>query len=205
MDERSKYDYTAQALRGSPRQTAAHEGPAQSSSGGIVKASASTEVTHATVAAYFHVGVATGLLDFERAKVWAFGVIEALDDPPIEIIEVAMSGDHASALQNLGLVPGNADRALAGRWLLGVVLERLKASSFSAMEAARAAMRVVDVSGLPREIWYDFDCLDDELQLAMNGQYSNCEAVSRDVQEALSRYSSRSDDIESINEAGPAP
>lgn len=177
----------------------------RSSPGGILKATAPTDVTHATLAAYFHMSIAAGLLDFERAKDWAYDVIEALDEPPIEIIEVATAGDRASSLQNPGLVPGNADRALAGRWLLGIVLGRLEASQFSAMEAARAAMRVVDLSGLSREIRYDFDCLDDELQLAVNGHYGNLEEVGRDVHEALSRYSSSSNHVESTKEAGPAP
>lgn len=45
----------------------------------------------------------------------------------------------------------------------------------------------------------------DELQLAVNGQYSTLEAVGRDVHEALTRYSSCSNPVETIREAGPAP
>ena len=55
-------------------------------------------VTTATICAYFQVGIEAGLVPYENSKDWAFSVIEQLDAPPIEIIEIATA--NQSPLKN---------------------------------------------------------------------------------------------------------
>jgi hypothetical protein len=147
-------------------------------------------VTQATICAYFWAGTAVGVLPFQSAKDWAFSVIEALDAPPIEVIEIATANDRNSAMDALQATACDADQQTAGRWLLADILVQLKAGDILAMEAVRSAMRVVKTTSLPDEVYYDFDGLDDELQLAVNGTYGTLAEIAIDVGKALEKHAS---------------
>lgn len=145
--------------------------------------------TQATICAYFWAGIAIGALEFQGSKDWAFSIIEALDDPPIEIIEVATANDRNSAMDALQAAAHDADQQTGGRWLLADMLEQLNAGLISAAEATRLAMRIAQTTSLPDEVYYDFDGLDDELQLAANGVYSTPAEITLDVVMALQSHS----------------
>ena len=145
-------------------------------------------VTQATICAYFWAGTAVGVLQFQNGKDWAYSVIEALDAPPIEIIEIAIANDRNSAMDALQAAARDADPQTAGRWLLADIFNQLKAGGMSAMEAARSAMRVAQTTNLPNQVYYDFDGLDDELQLAANGTYGTPEEVAIEVLKALEEH-----------------
>ena len=128
------------------------------------------------------------MLQFKSSKSWAFSVIEALDAPPIEIIEIATANDRNSAMDALQSAAHGADQAAAGRWLLEDIFGQLQAGDITAMDATRAAMRVAQTTSLPDQVYYDFDGLDDELQLAGNGTYSTPEMVRADVLKVLKEH-----------------
>jgi hypothetical protein len=146
-------------------------------------------VTQATICSYFWAGIAVGSSHYQSAKDWAFSIIEALDAPPIEIIEIATANDRNSTMDALEAASDGADQQAAGRWLLTDLHHQLTVGDISALDAIRAAMRVVQIAGLPIEIYFDFDALDDELQLSDNGVYSSPAAVRLNVLDALVEHS----------------
>lgn len=148
------------------------------------------DVTQATIYAYFWAGIAVGVLPFQCSKDWAFSVIEALDTPPIEIIEIATANDRNSAMDALQAAACNADQKTSGRWLLADILSQFKAGDISAMEATGSAMRVAQTTNLPDKVYYDFDGLEDELQLAINGAYGAPAKIAVDVLKALEEHAS---------------
>lgn len=148
------------------------------------------DVTQATICAYFWAGIAVGVLPFQCSKDWAFSVIEALDTPPIEIIEIATANDRNRAMDALQAAACAADQRTAGRWLLADMHGQLKAGGVSAMEAARSAKRVARTTNLPDKVYYDFDGLEDELQLATNGEYGAPAEIAVDVLKALEEHAS---------------
>ena len=145
-------------------------------------------VTQQTICAYFWAGVAIGVLPYQSSKDWAFSVIEILDIPPIEIIEVATASDRNSALDALHVSAHGADMQTAGRLLLEDVHSQLNAGKISLMEATRTAMQVAQTTGLPDQVYYDFDGLDDELQLAVNGTYGTPAEIKVDILRALADH-----------------
>ncbi|WP_310056681.1 hypothetical protein [Lysobacter niastensis] len=140
----------------------------------------------ATVAAYFLYGLEAGLFPEDCAKDWAFSVIAALDDPPIEIIDVATAAHRQDVFGALANASLGADSALAGRWLLTRVHNELLSNRISVRDAIRKSMQVAFSTQLPEDVYYAFDALDDELQLAENGVYSTVADVTRDTLAELS-------------------
>jgi hypothetical protein len=146
-------------------------------------------VEQATICAYFWAGIAVGVISFQESKEWAFSVVEALDAPPIEIIEIATANDRNGAMDALQSAAHGADQQAGGYWLLADLHGQLSAGNISAPKAVRSAMRVAQTTKLSESIYYDFDGLDDELQLAANGTYSTPEAIEADVLKALKEHS----------------
>ena len=147
-----------------------------------------TSVTQGTICSYFWAGVAVGVLPLQRGKDWAFSIIEALDEPPFEVIEIAIANDHNSAMDALPAAAHGGDQQAAGRLLLADILVQLKAGDVTVEEATLAAMRVAQPTSLPDDVYYQFNVLDDELQLAFNGTYGNPAEITLEVLKALEEH-----------------
>ena len=144
--------------------------------------------TTATIATYYRVGIEAGILPYEQSKEWAFSVVERLDAPPIEIIEIATANQRNAAIEALHVVTVGADGPMAGRFLLQEVLSQFKAGTIPAIQAVRTAMRVVRSTDMPDSIYYDFDILEDELILVANGVFGTPEALAADLAKALEQH-----------------
>jgi hypothetical protein len=147
------------------------------------------EVSQATICSYFGAGIAVGVLQFQVSKDWAFTVIEASDSPPIEIIDIAAAGDRNSAMDALQSAAHGADHQTAGRWLLADISQQLLAGDMTIADATRAAMRVAQTTSLADKVYYEFDGLDDELQLVLDGAYGTLDSVKTDLLVALGKHS----------------
>lgn len=147
------------------------------------------DVRQETACAYFWAGIVTGVLHFESAKAWAFSVIEALDAPSIEIIEVATAGNRVACIDALQAAAHGGDLERAGRWLLADVSSQLTGGTLSVPEAIHAAMRVARTTDLPEDCYYQFDVLDDELQLAINNVVGTLDQVRLGLIEMLEQCS----------------
>jgi hypothetical protein len=142
----------------------------------------------ATIAEYFRLGLQVGLLLPEHASAWATSVLAALDSPPYEIIEVSWSKGLASTLDALSAVPGERDKSLAGRWLLGLLRESIPDSEEGLQLAARRAMQIARDAELGDETYYRFDMVDDELSLARNKIYGTVEQCRIELLRELTEY-----------------
>lgn len=118
-------------------------------------------------------------------------VIEALDVPPIEIIDAATAGNHLDCSDALSSVAQGGDLIQAGSLLFGDILSQLNTGTVSVPEAIDMAVRVASVAGLPKACVYALDAVEDELQLAINGVYSTLDQVRLDLIETLSQYADR--------------
>lgn len=140
--------------------------------------------------AYFRMGIRTGVLHHQAAKDWAHAVVAAMEQPPVEIIEIAVANGHDACLEALDLAASAECGAAAGR-LMGDIADRVRADGIGPAEALGLASRVADAAGLPVEVHADLHALEDELALAIDGMYSSPEAVAQDIVTALSRYSTQ--------------
>jgi hypothetical protein len=146
--------------------------------------------SYATIAEYYRVGLEAGLIQPDDVRSWADGVIAELDQPPAEIIEVSWSKGVPELLENLNTIPGERDRSLAGRWLLGLLRDTLPQSDEQLSWAVRRAMQIAQSTGLGNDTYYQFDLVDDELFLARNGQYGTVAECRRELESALAEYPS---------------
>ena len=73
----------------------------------------------ASFAQYFRIGLEVGLCEPEEARGWAISVIDQMDEPPGEVIEVSWRKPLAHAISDLNEVEGEPEMALVCRWLLG--------------------------------------------------------------------------------------
>ena len=147
-------------------------------------------VTPETICAYFRAGIEVGVLPFDGCKDWAFSVIEALEKPPIEIIEVATSNDRHSAMDALQAASYGATKQTAGRWLLEDVSLLLKSGDLSARGALRTAMWVVQTTDLPQEAYNDFDALVHLFEDVAQGVFGTPEGIQLDILNALTLHAS---------------
>jgi hypothetical protein len=142
----------------------------------------------ATICTYFWMGIALGVLPFQRSKDWAFSMVEAVDAPPLGIIDIATANERNSALDVLGEESEGGDQQVAGCWLLADVLEQLCSKQISGLEAARLGRLIAQSACLSDTVYYDFDAFEDELQLALDGVFSTVESLELDLAAALRKH-----------------
>jgi hypothetical protein len=141
---------------------------------------------YATTADYLRIGIELGLLEPREAHDWADAVVRAEDAPSPEILEVGASADVPALLRHLCTVPGEGDRALAGRWLLADLAEVLATCGDDDLEqVVRQALAVCVAAGLDEATWRRFDTIDDELSLAHTGAHGSVAACRASLAGAL--------------------
>jgi hypothetical protein len=128
---------------------------------------------NATVAQYYITGIETGLASAAQAREWALSLVEALDVPPVEILEVAVSRSTNQLLESLNAIDGERDTPRVGRWLLAELRQLLQAGSMGMKLVVQRAMLVARSTNLGDEVYYSFDNIDDELALAEGGFYGD--------------------------------
>lgn len=125
------------------------------------------EPNFATAALYFRFGIEAGILTEAQARHWAFAVVDALDTPPVDIVEVLASRGSSQLHQCLKEVAGDEDPELAGRWLLWDLSRQLAASSAPEVHrnVARRAYQVSQSTRLDEDLQFTFNRLDDAINL----------------------------------------
>jgi hypothetical protein len=148
----------------------------------------SSDISLATVAEYFRIGLQVGLLLPEQATEWATAVISDLATPPYEVIDVSWSKGLASTLEALSSVKGERDKKLAGHLLLGLIRDSLPESDSGLHLAVQRAMSIAREAELGDETYYSFDIIDDELSLARTKVYGTVEQCRADMVNELAEY-----------------
>ncbi len=141
----------------------------------------------ATYAQFFRIGLETGICTADEAREWALSVIEKMDSPPGEIIEVSWRKPLEHLIADLNSVEGDPDLESASRWLLQRLLESLPASNGTLHRAVRQAMQVArSIDAM--DLYYDFDRIDDGLQLAVTGVYGTVDTCREEFETEIREY-----------------
>lgn len=154
------------------------------------KDSAVAYSSEATRASYFLLGLEAGVISEATARDWAFAEIATHDEPSIEIIEVAASRTREQLWEALKSIPGEPNRQLAGRQLLGLLKVDIPSSHAGLLAIARRAMQVARSAGLPDDVYYTFDQIDDEIFLAVNEKYGTLDSCRQNLAEGLEKHAS---------------
>lgn len=141
----------------------------------------------ATHAQFVRIGLETGICTADEAREWALSVIEKMDSPPGEIIEVSWRKPLEHLIADLNSVEGDPDFESASRWLLQRLLESLPASNDTLHRAVRQAMQVArSIDAM--DLYYDFDRIDDDLQLAATGVYGTVDTFREEFETEIREY-----------------
>jgi hypothetical protein len=138
----------------------------------------------ASFAQYFRIALEVGLCEPEEAREWAISVIDRMDEPPGEIIEVSWRKPLAQVISDLNEVKGEPEIELVCRWLLGRISLTLEPTNDSLDRAVRHAMGVTRAAG-NSDLYYVFDVIDDQLNLAKTQTYGTVSACRQDFDKAL--------------------
>jgi len=115
-------------------------------------------------------------------------IVEALDEPPLGIIDIVVANDRSLALNALAAESRRGGQEVAGRWLLADVLEQLNSKQVSAPKAARLGKRVVQSASLPDKVYLGFVGLEEYLQLAEDGIFGAVDALELDLAAAPRKH-----------------
>lgn len=138
---------------------------------------------------YYLYGIELGLIKFEEAINWADTVIEKVEEPSGEIVDLALSRPRGrnGVLESLREIVGERNPQKSGCYLLGSLKLDLE-EGLDIKYIAERAMSVASMARLPEEVYYEFDRIDDGIQLALSGTYGTLEQCHQELKEALSCY-----------------
>jgi hypothetical protein len=141
----------------------------------------------ASFAQYFRIALELGLCKPEEAREWAISVIDRMDEPPGEIIEVSWRKPLAQVISDLNQIKGEPDMDLVCRWLLERILLTLEATDNSLHSAVQQAMGATRAAG-NSDLFDVFNVIDDQLALAITQTYGTVHACREDFEKALREH-----------------
>lgn len=144
---------------------------------------------HRIEADYYLYGIELGILSFDQAISWADKIIEAEDEPDVEIIEVALSRPRGrnGVMEALKEVKGSYSPQTAGAMLLADLYRFLKEGD-SIKSISRKALDVAWATQMPEEIRWKFDHIDDDISLAEQGIYADIDQCKTELDNLLVQY-----------------
>lgn len=144
-------------------------------------------ISLASFAQYFRIGLELGIVTPDQVREWAISVIDEMDEPPGEIIEISWRKPRSELITDLNEVKGDADFALVRRWLLGTLSSNLPSADDHLDHVIRQAMGVARAVG-DQDLYYVFDAIEDELQLARTQVYGTVEECRESFNSALREF-----------------
>ena len=130
--------------------------------------SCAVRINLAAIASYFFIGIDAGICSEDAARAWAFAVIDALDHPPGEIIEISWNKPLRYLREDLKAVSGTADLDLVGRWLLGSI-HASRSPDVDLAPLLRGALHIVNATGLGASLYNSIEFVEHELEHAETG------------------------------------
>jgi hypothetical protein len=120
---------------------------------------------------YFRYGLNIGILRSSDVTDWALGIIEDLDRPPIEIIEVGMSRNLRELSEQLDELGKNAisDTDLVASWLFWVLKSRLTGAPSTYECIVEQARKVARETNRAEHIYSRICYIDYEVSLLLDG------------------------------------
>lgn len=144
----------------------------------------------ASFAQYFRVGIEVGICDPDQARDWAFSVIDQMDEPPGEIIEVTWRKPVAALLLDLNDVKGEPDLNLVCGWLFGTLSGQVRSMNGELGRPVQQAMQIARTVG-SSDLYHIFDSIEDGAHLADSQVYGIAEECRRDFLNALNKYATQ--------------
>jgi hypothetical protein len=146
--------------------------------------------------AEFHrICLGMGLLGVDDAVTWADRSLMAMENPPIEIINVALSGDQPvdEVMRLLASVTGPADLEEVAHEVLGLLSKRLIAGEIT-LESTVDMLWVYHIRASVSEDEIDEACnFSYCLEFVQEGAYGTVESVLQDVKAFLDRHATPSE------------
>lgn len=142
-------------------------------------------------AEYLRLALAMGLVTPDEVVAWADRQIAALDEPPIQVIDVSLAGSRP-AIEIIGLlaaVPGSGDLVAAAHRSLGLFLRRFRAGGISLEQAADMLWAYSNWASVPEDERLWASNFTDVVNCLNLGYYGTPESVRSEVEEFLSRHS----------------
>jgi hypothetical protein len=142
----------------------------------------------ATKAAFYRFGIESGIVSENEIRDWAFQIIEEMQEPPYEIIELSTCHGFGKLHDALSMVKGSANVQLAGKMLLCRLHKFVSPSAEEIRFVAVNAMKICRSTGLPEEIYYCFDAVEDNLFLAQYDKYGTIEECYQELLEVIKPF-----------------
>lgn len=146
----------------------------------------------ATCAQFFRIGLEAGVCKPDVVRAWALSVIEKMDEPPGEIIEVSWNKPIPQLISDLNSVQGDANFEIAGQWLLYILLHEMpdEARLWQTIAAAKQVAMSTGRSAESTELYCLLDSIEDELNLAEQEIYGTVAECRMELEAILSSHSS---------------
>ena len=128
------------------------------------------------------------MLREDDAKGWALRIVDSLDFPPCEIVEVLAIRTFLGLIQSLNAVPGDGGYESAGRSLLCALGESLQEEGVDLRVTVRRAMQIVRSTSLGAEDYCAFDAIEDGIYLAETETYGTIADCRMDLETLFGKY-----------------
>jgi hypothetical protein len=142
-------------------------------------------------AEYLRLVLAMGLITPDEVVAWADRLIAALDDPPIQVIDVSLAGSRPAVeiMDLLAAVPGRGDLAAAAHQALGLFLRRFRAGGISLEQAAEMLWAYSNWASIPEgeRLWASN--FTDAVYCLRHGYAGTDASVRAEVEEFLAQHS----------------
>jgi hypothetical protein len=142
----------------------------------------------ATMAQYYRIGIEAGICVEDEAREWAFAMIGELQDPPGELIEVSWRKPRPQLLDDLNSVRGEPDLQRVGGWLFAALRQAGPTAQQRLRAALRQAFYIVAGAKLGEDMYYELDCIDDEIALTANGHLGTRDQCVADFDDFLAKH-----------------
>jgi hypothetical protein len=134
-------------------------------------------------AEFLRLALAMGLIGQQDVVAWADTTIGALDEPPVEIIDVALAGNAPvhQVMSRLAEVPGQADLAASAHRALALLRQRVLRDEVSLEDAVRALAAYHCWARVPEQESLQAGNFEEWLYLAQQGKYGTLESVREEL------------------------
>jgi hypothetical protein len=134
-------------------------------------------------AEYYRIALAMGLIDAEMVVAWADRTIAALPEPPIQVVDVALSGGRREfeIMDLLKLVPGGGDLTAVAHQVLALFGQRFRSGEFELEAAVEKLSAYAAWATISEDEQVRASNFDDFLYGVKHGQYCTVESLRREI------------------------
>ncbi len=143
-------------------------------------------------AEYLRLLLAMGLVTRAEIVAWADSQIEAMDDPPIQLIEVALGGNLIveDLMKLLELLRGNVNVGRANLWVLRVLRDGFRRGRFTLAELSRHISSYSEWALISEEQKYSVGYLTEIERLFEMGLHGTLESVHLEIERFFALHAS---------------